>query len=39
VVRSGRQQSRLGTVALAIRRSLLTWPVQIIGCVLLFGAA
>jgi nicotinamide mononucleotide transporter len=27
------------TVALAVRRSLLTWPVQIISCVLLFGAS
>ena len=29
----------LSTVALAVRRSLLTWPVQIIASVLLFGAS
>lgn len=29
----------LATVAFALRRSLLTWPVQIAGCVLLFGAS
>jgi len=29
----------LSTVALAIRRSLLTWPVQIISAALLFGAS
>lgn len=29
----------LATVALAIRRHLLTWPVQIVGSVLLFGAS
>jgi nicotinamide mononucleotide transporter len=29
----------LATVAFAIRRSLWTWPVQIAGCVLLFGAS
>lgn len=29
----------LATVGLALRRSLLTWPVQIVGCVLLFGAS
>ncbi|MFL6117081.1 MAG: nicotinamide riboside transporter PnuC [Catenulispora sp.] len=28
----------LATVALAMRRSLWAWPVQIAGCVLLFGA-
>ena len=28
----------LATVALALRRSLWTWPVQIIGAILLFGA-
>jgi nicotinamide mononucleotide transporter len=28
----------LATVGLAVRRSLLTWPVQIVSCVLLFGA-
>jgi nicotinamide mononucleotide transporter len=29
----------LATVGLALRRSMLTWPVQIAGCVLLFGAS
>lgn len=29
----------LATVSFAVRRSLLTWPVQIAGCVLLFGAS
>jgi nicotinamide mononucleotide transporter len=28
----------LATVALAVRRSMWAWPVQIVGCVLLFGA-
>ena len=28
----------LATVALAMRRSMWAWPVQIVGCVLLFGA-
>lgn len=28
----------LATVGLAVRRSLWTWPVQIVSCVLLFGA-
>jgi len=28
----------LSTVGFAVRRSLLTWPVQIVSCVLLFGA-
>lgn len=28
----------LATVGFALRRSILTWPVQIAGCVLLFGA-
>lgn len=29
----------LATVGLAVRRHILTWPVQIVGCVLLFGAS
>jgi nicotinamide mononucleotide transporter len=29
----------LATVWLALRRSIATWPVQIAGCVLLFGAS
>lgn len=29
----------LATVGFAVRRSLLTWPVQILSCVLLFGAS
>ncbi len=29
----------LATVGLAVRRSMWTWPVQIAGCVLLFGAS
>jgi nicotinamide mononucleotide transporter len=29
----------LSTVGLAVRRSIWTWPVQIVSCVLLFGAS
>lgn len=29
----------LATVGLAVRRSMLTWPVQVLACVLLFGAS